>query len=215
MLRQSDIAAALRASILRSSKGFQYLHTRDFVSALRQHGLSPSSLYQMIHSESLYGVVRAGIAVGIMPSLYTTFLNDEDLHVAPLRQPTCKRKIALMCDVDVEAVITCRDAPSLYEIPRVLHAEGLDAYVVRRLGVVGGAEQMVAQLGIAVGTQVMITVQQAAGTNDAASYSHAYLVGGLAAVIGMVAAAFVHPTVGRSALAKLHRQPTSALADAA
>ena len=46
-----------------------------------------------------------------------------------------KRKIALMCDVDVEAVITCRDAPSLYEIPRVLHAEGLDAYVVRRLGV--------------------------------------------------------------------------------
>jgi len=65
-------------------------------SALRQHGLSPSNLYQMIHSESLYGVVRAGIAVGIMPSLYTTFLNDEDLHVAPLRQPTCKRKIALM-----------------------------------------------------------------------------------------------------------------------
>lgn len=65
-------------------------------SALRQHGLHPSSLYQMVHSESLYGVVRAGIAVGVMPSLYTTFLNDDDLHVAPLRQPTCKRKIALM-----------------------------------------------------------------------------------------------------------------------
>jgi len=65
-------------------------------SALHQHGLNPTSLYQMVHSESLYGVVRAGIAVGIMPSLYTTFLNDEDLHVAPLRQPTCKRKIALM-----------------------------------------------------------------------------------------------------------------------
>jgi len=46
-----------------------------------------------------------------------------------------KRKIALMCDVDSEAVVTCKDAPSLYEIPRVLHAEGLDAYVVRRLGV--------------------------------------------------------------------------------
>lgn len=65
-------------------------------SALHQHGLNPSSLYQMVHSESLYGVVRAGIAVGIMPSLYTTFLNDIELHVAPLRQPTCKRKIALM-----------------------------------------------------------------------------------------------------------------------
>jgi CTP synthase len=45
-----------------------------------------------------------------------------------------KRKIALMCDVDAEAVVSAMDAPSIYEIPRVLHAEGLDAYVVRRLG---------------------------------------------------------------------------------
>ena len=44
-----------------------------------------------------------------------------------------KRKIALMCDVDREAVVTAKDAPSIYDIPRVLHAEGLDAYVVRRL----------------------------------------------------------------------------------
>ena len=46
-----------------------------------------------------------------------------------------KKKIALMCDVDVEAVVSCADAPSIYAIPKVLHAEGLDAYVVRRLGV--------------------------------------------------------------------------------
>ncbi|MDD9207025.1 CTP synthase, partial [Georgenia sp. 10Sc9-8] len=45
-----------------------------------------------------------------------------------------KTKIALMCDVDREAVVTCQDASSIYEIPAVLHAEGLDAYVVRRLG---------------------------------------------------------------------------------
>ncbi|TDT33109.1 CTP synthase [Naumannella halotolerans] len=44
-----------------------------------------------------------------------------------------KRKIALMCDVDEEAVATAIDAPSIYDIPKVLHAEGLDAYVVRRL----------------------------------------------------------------------------------
>ena len=44
-----------------------------------------------------------------------------------------KSKIALMCDVDEEAVVSCIDASSIYEIPRVLHAEGLDAYVVRRL----------------------------------------------------------------------------------
>jgi CTP synthase len=45
-----------------------------------------------------------------------------------------KRKISLMCDVDTEAVVAAIDAPSIYEIPKVLHSEGLDAYVVRRLG---------------------------------------------------------------------------------
>lgn len=45
-----------------------------------------------------------------------------------------KRKISLMCDVDVEAVVAAVDAPSIYDIPRVLHSEGLDAYVIRRLG---------------------------------------------------------------------------------
>ncbi len=46
-----------------------------------------------------------------------------------------KRKIALFCDVDEEAVISCPDAPSIYDIPKVIFNEGLDAYVVRRLGV--------------------------------------------------------------------------------
>ncbi|HVW40105.1 MAG TPA: CTP synthase [Amycolatopsis sp.] len=45
-----------------------------------------------------------------------------------------KRKIGLMCDVDTEAVIACPDASSIYDIPKVLHREALDAYVVRRLG---------------------------------------------------------------------------------
>ena len=44
-----------------------------------------------------------------------------------------KRKISLMCDVDQEAVITAADAPSIYDIPKVLHRQGLDAYLVRRL----------------------------------------------------------------------------------
>jgi len=45
-----------------------------------------------------------------------------------------KRKISLMCDVDTDGVVAAPDAPSIYDIPRVLHREGLDAYVVRRLG---------------------------------------------------------------------------------
>ena len=42
-------------------------------------------------------------------------------------------KLSLYCDVDPEAVIAAPDAPSIYDIPKVLHRAGLDAYVVRRL----------------------------------------------------------------------------------
>ena len=45
-----------------------------------------------------------------------------------------KIKISRSCDVDEEAVVSAPDAPSIYDIPKVLHSEGLDAYVVRRLG---------------------------------------------------------------------------------
>ncbi|PKQ32500.1 MAG: CTP synthase [Actinobacteria bacterium HGW-Actinobacteria-2] len=66
--------------------------------------------------------------VGIQP--------DAIVCRATMEIPTgVKRKIALMCDVDEEAVISCPDAPSIYDIPKVIHGEGLDAYVVRRLGV--------------------------------------------------------------------------------
>jgi CTP synthase len=44
-----------------------------------------------------------------------------------------KHKLSLYCDVDREAVVSAPDAPSIYDIPKVLHREGLDAYVVRRL----------------------------------------------------------------------------------
>ncbi len=42
-------------------------------------------------------------------------------------------KIARMCDVDTDAVINCADAPSIYDIPQTIHAQGLDAYVVQSL----------------------------------------------------------------------------------
>ena len=45
-----------------------------------------------------------------------------------------KRKISSMCDVDLEAVVAAVDAPSIYDIPKVLFNEGLDSYVIRRLG---------------------------------------------------------------------------------
>jgi len=46
-----------------------------------------------------------------------------------------KRKISLMCDVELAGVVAAVDAPSIYDIPKVLYAEGLDSYVVKRLGI--------------------------------------------------------------------------------
>lgn len=46
-----------------------------------------------------------------------------------------KRKISLMCDVELAGVVAAVDAPSIYDIPKVLYSEGLDSYVVKRLGI--------------------------------------------------------------------------------
>jgi len=45
-----------------------------------------------------------------------------------------KRKIALLSDVDIEGVVSAHDAESLYTVPLILRAEGLDDFVVRKLG---------------------------------------------------------------------------------
>jgi CTP synthase len=44
------------------------------------------------------------------------------------------RKIALMCDVDPEAVVNLPDARSIYDIPSTLHDQGLDAYIIEHFG---------------------------------------------------------------------------------
>ncbi|HIZ99176.1 MAG TPA: CTP synthase [Candidatus Janibacter merdipullorum] len=46
-----------------------------------------------------------------------------------------KRKISMSCDVEADGVAACVDAPSIYDIPKVLHREHLDTFVIRRLGV--------------------------------------------------------------------------------
>ncbi len=44
-----------------------------------------------------------------------------------------KRKISLLCDVPIEAVVSAVDADNIYQIPLVLHEEGLDRYILRLL----------------------------------------------------------------------------------
>jgi len=44
-----------------------------------------------------------------------------------------KRKISLLCDVPIQAVVSCVDADNIYQIPLVLHEEGLDSYLLEIL----------------------------------------------------------------------------------
>jgi CTP synthase len=71
--------------------------------------------------------VAALRSIGIQPDAVVC-RSDRELP------PGLKRKISLMCDVDTDGVVSAVDASSIYDIPKVLHTEGLDAYVVRRLG---------------------------------------------------------------------------------
>ncbi|GAA1364848.1 CTP synthase [Arthrobacter rhombi] len=45
-----------------------------------------------------------------------------------------REKLGRTCDVDPEAVINCADAPSIYDIPVIIHDQGLDAHIVQSLG---------------------------------------------------------------------------------
>ena len=71
--------------------------------------------------------VRDLRSVGIQPDILLCRTDR------PLPQDL-RRKIALFCDVDEEAVITARDVDNIYEVPLVLSDEGLDRIVLRRLG---------------------------------------------------------------------------------
>ncbi len=69
-----------------------------------------------------------------------------------------KRKISLLCDVPIQAVVSCVDADNIYQIPLVLHEEGLDSYLLEILEIAVGDhpidlsrwEHLVAQVAAAV-----------------------------------------------------------------
>jgi CTP synthase len=71
--------------------------------------------------------VRELRAIGIQPDI---LLCRTDRFLSP----DIKSKLALYCDVAEEAVITAKDVESIYEVPLVLSSEGLDAIVLKTLG---------------------------------------------------------------------------------
>src|SRR4026209_1880951 len=79
--------------------------------------------------------VRDWRSIGIQPDILlcrTDRFLDQDL----------KREMGLFCDVDEEAVITAKDLSSIYEVPLVLAAEGLDRIVLNRLHLPATAARM-------------------------------------------------------------------------
>ncbi len=66
-------------------------------------------------------------SIGIQPDI---LLCRADRPVPPSE----RRKIALFTNVEERAVITARDADTIYKIPMMLHEEGLDDIVVEKLG---------------------------------------------------------------------------------
>jgi LysR family carnitine catabolism transcriptional activator len=65
-------------------------------AALQQNGLVPSSRYRVDQVDSLYGLVLSGLAVGVMPRLYTRGSRDERLSLTPLERPTVRRRLKLL-----------------------------------------------------------------------------------------------------------------------
>src|ERR671928_19700 len=107
--------------------------------------------------------VRDLRSIGIQPDILlcrTDRVLDSDI----------KRKIALFCDVDEEAVITAKDVSTIYEVPVVLAAEGLDRIVLKYLHL-PQTERHIPYFGICYGFQ-WATVEYArnvAGLTDADS----------------------------------------------
>lgn len=65
-------------------------------AALQQNGVAPSTRYQVDQVDSLYGLVLGGLAVGVMPRLYTRLLDATRLSLIPLVRPTVRRRLKLI-----------------------------------------------------------------------------------------------------------------------
>src|SRR5436190_19813720 len=105
----------LRQDVGRDNSLYIHLTLVPFIGAAGELKTKPTQ-----HS------VRDLRAIGIQPDILlcrTDRFLDSDL----------KRKIALFCDVDEEAVITAKDVSTIYEVPVVLAAEGLDKIVLKYL----------------------------------------------------------------------------------
>ncbi|MGF2947636.1 CTP synthase [Microbacterium alcoholitolerans] len=111
-----ESARQLRHELGRDSVFFVHVSLVPFMGASGEQKTKPTQ-----HS------VAALRQVGIQPDALV-LRSDRPVSASN------RNKIALMCDVDNEGVINTVDLPSIYDIPSTLNEQGLDAYIIRRLG---------------------------------------------------------------------------------
>ena len=111
-----EAARQLRHELGRDNVFFVHVSLVPFMGASGEQKTKPTQ-----HS------VAALRQVGIQPDALV-LRSDRPVTEANLT------KIALMCDVEVEGVVNTVDLPSIYDIPSTLNEQGLDSYIVRRLG---------------------------------------------------------------------------------
>jgi CTP synthase len=108
------------------SKNVMYVHVSlvPFLETTREMKTKPTQ-----HS------VKELRSMGIQP----------DVIVCRSKEPIgmdLKDKISLLCDIDIEAVVSAHTADCIYEVPLLLHAEGLGDYVARHLELEGHEEDI-------------------------------------------------------------------------
>ncbi|MDQ0140503.1 LysR family transcriptional regulator [Cupriavidus necator] len=90
---------ALRWQQLKGERLAVFSHGTTHESALallQQQGFHANAVDRLQYSESLYSLVRAGLAVGLLSRLYAEGIHDAALRAVPLQSPTFKRRVALM-----------------------------------------------------------------------------------------------------------------------
>ena len=105
----------LRQDIGREHTLFVHLTLVPFIGAAAELKTKPTQ-----HS------VRDLRSIGIQPDIL--LCRTDRLLPSEIR-----KKIALFCDVEEEAVITAKDVSSIYEVPLALAEEGLDRIVLKKL----------------------------------------------------------------------------------
>ncbi|MCC6543443.1 MAG: CTP synthase [Nitrospirae bacterium] len=125
------------------------IESLPFLEAIRQFRFDIGSDKVLYMHLTLIPFVKAADEIKTKPTQHSVNKMREigiqpDILVCRTDRPISedvKRKIALFCNVESEAVIIARDVENIYEIPIMLHDDGLDRIIIKKLNLsVGKAD---------------------------------------------------------------------------